>query len=188
MKSINDIGVRFGMLLVIEEVKIDKSSRKRYICLCECGNTHEALSSHLRAGRITHCGCEKYKGEKHTQWGGVGEISGNFWYNHIIRSANGSKNGNRERKSKELTIDIEYAWNLFLKQNRKCALSGIELNFPKVHKDKNYNASLDRINSNIGYVEGNVQWVHKDVNMMKNKYDQNYFIEICKLITKHNEN
>lgn len=187
MRKINDIGVKFGMLLVIEELKNENLSGKRYICLCECGNTHEALSSHLRSGKITHCGCNRYKGEKHSQWGGSGEISGDFWYSHVIRSANGSKNGNRERRSKDINIDINYGWELFLKQNRRCALSGLELTFPKVSKDKSYTASLDRIDSSKGYIIGNVQWVHKHINMMKNKYDQNYFIEICKLITKHNE-
>ena len=54
-------------------------------------------------------------------------------------------------------------------------LTGLDLN------DKDY--SLDRIDSNNGYVEGNVQWVHKDVNMMKKDYNQEYFINICKLIT-----
>ena len=45
-------------------------------------------------------------------------------------------------------------------------------------------ASLDRIDSNKGYVEGNVQWVHVDVNYMKLDYDQDYYINICRLIAK----
>jgi len=43
-------------------------------------------------------------------------------------------------------------------------------------------ASLDRIDSSKGYVKGNLQWVHKDINMMKNHYNQKYFIEICKKV------
>jgi hypothetical protein len=72
------------------------------------------------------------------------------------------------------------------KQGRKCALSGININFPKVHKDRNYNASIDRIDSSLGYVVGNVQWVDKDVNMMKRTYNNEYFIKMCKLIAENN--
>lgn len=43
-------------------------------------------------------------------------------------------------------------------------------------------ASLDRIQNDKGYIEGNVQWVHKDINRMKNIFEQNYFIDICKKI------
>lgn len=45
--------------------------------------------------------------------------------------------------------------------------------------------SLDRIDSNKGYVEGNVQWVHKDVNMMKQSYSNERFIGICCMIALH---
>ena len=76
-------------------------------------------------------------------------------------------------------------WDLFIKQNRKCALSGLELSFPKINGDQSYTASIDRIDSSLGYIEGNVQWVHKDINIMKNKYDQDYFIQMCKLISEN---
>lgn len=187
MKKKIEIGNKFGKLLATEEVKERKSGGIRYKCLCDCGNTHEAFATHLRRGLITHCGCTPHKGAKHHQWTGVGEISGEFWWTHIVRSANGSKNGNRVRKPKELTITIEYAWDLFLNQGRRCALSGLELTFPTKWKDKTWTASLDRIDSSKGYVEGNVQWVHKDVNIMKNKFDNQYFINMCKNINQwHN--
>ncbi len=182
MKKKIEIGNKFGKLLAIEEVEKRKSGGIRYKCLCDCGNTHEAFATHLRRGLITHCGCSKLKGANHHQWTGVGEISSAFWYDHIVRSANGSKLNNKTRKPKELNITIEYAWDIFISQERRCALSGLELAFPKVSKDKNWTASLDRIDSSKGYVEGNVQWVHKDVNIMKNKFDNQYFINMCKKI------
>ena len=44
-------------------------------------------------------------------------------------------------------------------------------------------ASIDRIDSSIGYVIGNVQWVHKQVNFMKGTMEQKEFIKFCKLIS-----
>jgi hypothetical protein len=40
-------------------------------------------------------------------------------------------------------------------------------------------ASLDRIDSSKGYIEGNLQWVHKDVNIMKMDLSQVEFIDYC---------
>lgn len=186
MKKKIEIGNKFGKLLAVEEIPERKSGGIRYKCLCDCGNYHEAFATHLRKGKITHCGCTPVLGSKHHQWTGVGEISSAFWYDHIVRSANGSKANNRTRKPKELTLTITEAWELFLKQNKKCALTNLDLNFPKKHRDKNYNASLDRIDSTKGYTLDNVQWVHKDVNIMKNKFDNNYFIDMCKKIYLNN--
>ena len=38
-----------------------------------------------------------------------------------------------------------------------------------------------------GYIKGNVQWVHKDINYMKSNFEQPYFIDVCKMIAKKNE-
>lgn len=182
MKKINAIGQKFGKLTVISQHSKTRNGHIRYTCKCECGNTNNVLITHLRQGNTKSCGCDRPIGKTHKQWNGVGEISGNFWYNHVVRSATGSKG----RKKLEINISKEYVWDLFLKQNRKCMLSGLELKFPDKHKDKSWTASLDRIDSSKGYIEGNVQWVHKDVNMMKRIYNQDYFIKICKLIAKKN--
>jgi hypothetical protein len=70
-------------------------------------------------------------------------------------------------------------------QNFKCKLSGLEINFSHSKKD-NYNAtaSIDRIDSNKGYIKGNLQWIDKNVNLMKNHFNQDYFLEICERITE----
>jgi len=183
MKRINPIGYTYGKLTVISEHSKTRNNHYRYTCKCECGNTTNVLLTHLQRSNTTSCGCDKKSiGNTHHQWNGVGEISGNFWHNHIVRSANGGK-----RRTLELDINKEYAWDLFLKQNRKCALSGIELKFPSKWKDPIYTASLDRIDSGLGYIKNNVQWVHKDINMMKNKFNQNYFIDMCKKIANNQD-
>ncbi len=182
MKKINIIGQKFGKLTVLLEHSKTRNGHERYTCQCECGNTCNILKTHLRQGNTKSCGCDRPIGKSHYQWKGIGEISGDFWHNHIVRSANGTKT----RRIIELTITKEYVWDLFLKQNKKCALSGIELKFPSKSKDKSYTASLDRIDSSKGYNEDNVQWVHKDINFMKNKFNNEYFINMCKLISQNN--
>jgi hypothetical protein len=85
-------------------------------------------------------------------------------------------------------ITIEDISLLLEKQNFQCALSSIPiiLNYGGIEKCTN-TASLDRIDNKIGYIINNVQWVHKDVNWMKQDFDQPYFISLCIAIAHRNQ-
>ena len=48
-------------------------------------------------------------------------------------------------------------------------------------------ASIDRIDSKSGYIEGNIQWVHKFINSMKLDHTQEEFIKLCKAVVNHNQ-
>lgn len=50
------------------------------------------------------------------------------------------------------------------------------------------NMSIDRINSDIGYEEGNIQWVDKRINMMKGSLSNEEFIELCTKVANYNKN
>ena len=63
---------------------------------------------------------------------------------------------------------------MFLNQERRCALSGVPISF------EDHTASLDRIANAVGYVKGNVQWLHKHVNMGKRDISQEVFIQMCR--------
>jgi hypothetical protein len=83
-------------------------------------------------------------------------------------------------------ITIAEAWELFVKQDGVCALSGIPIYLPKnckEHESGVGTASLDRIDSSKGYNINNVQWVHKKLNMMKREMSNSDFIIWCKLVT-----
>lgn len=78
---------------------------------------------------------------------------------------------------------MEDLWNLFEKQERKCAMTGLGLTLRGYGKPPG-TASVDRIDSSKGYTKDNIQWVHKDVNKMKMDFTKEYFIEVCRLITE----
>jgi len=178
-------GKKINMLTFLkEDVKWNKQKKNKYykkwMCKCDCGIIKSIGVAHVMRGQIKSCGClHKRINSDNPLFTGVGEISSAFWLRGVMRT----KFASAKRRTIGVSITIEEAWNLFLEQKRRCALTGLELKFPESGKDKNWTASLDRIDSSKPYEIGNIQWVHKHINVMKNKYSQEYFIEMCKLIS-----
>lgn len=168
---------RFHHWLVIKRVRQFERINTIYECQCDCGTVKTVYSKHLLSGQSKSCGCQTKSGADHKQWLGVGELSGSFFVSIKTHATKGN------RAKLDFQVSKEYLWNLFLEQNRRCALTNKELVFNFNRKiGPEHTASLDRIDSSKGYIEGNVQWIHKDVNIMKNSYDQQYFIDTCKSI------
>ena len=114
---------------------------------------------------------DRIYGKNHKQWTGYMEISGTYWCQIA---------GSAKDRNISMSITIEDIWNKFIEQNRKCALSGVELTFGDgVNKYKNTTASLDRIDSLKGYTLDNIQWVHKDINQMKWSFTLDIFYKMC---------
>lgn len=179
------VGQKFGMLTVIKYAG-KPGLKHRWICQCECGSQKDIQENHLKTGNTKSCGClHKRKGKDSPFFKGFGEIPLDV-FSVIKRGAKGG--GKSNRKEKEFTVTIEYLWQLFLDQNRRCALTGLEIGFDGTVKENKLTntskrtASLDRVDSSKGYIEGNVQWVHKDINIMKNDLDNSTFLRYCSLV------
>ena len=89
----------------------------------------------------------------------------------------------------EWNLTIEHLDNLYDFQQQRCALSGAALTLDHGQNNgvDNGNASLDRIDSDVGYVVGNVQFVTKDINMGKQKLSNADFVEMCRQVALFNE-
>lgn len=182
----NDLtGQKFGHLEVLKMAQTEKSGKRccwRAICKCHnCGNENfDANVQNIKRGRTGSCGCDKSRydktrGKNSSLYTGYEEISGKLW---------GTIKTRAKRKGRDLDVDIKYAWELYVEQDRKCALSGLTICFGIAnHKTSCTTASLDRIDSAKGYIKGNVQWVHKSVNLMKNDLPEDVFIGICDMIS-----
>jgi len=159
---------------------------KQYIRKCpECGallpySSYESWFHATRWNNMCWSCAGKHRNmptrKNNKAWKGYEEISLTY-FNGVKISA--------ERRNIPFNLTIKDLWDLFLKQDRKCALSNLLLDFTYGNKRKyRGNASLDRIDSTKGYIKDNVQWVHKDINFMKQNFEQSYFINMCNGVSK----
>lgn len=138
----------------------------------------------LTQGRTRSCGCDKSRYAKNTGEGnyrftGFREIRGSFWSKCLLGA-----------KARGLIFDVtvEYAWELFESQGRRCAISGVPIEFGVYSKKAtSTTASLDRLDNTNGYIVGNVQWVHKRINIMRNTLSVPEFVEWCGIVASHAE-
>lgn len=169
---------KYGRLKVKSFAGTDAWGKSEWLCECECGKVVTVGISNLNQGHNKSCGCLRRELTGKRLWQGCGELSKDFW-SSIKRSA--------KSRNIDFNVTIEYAWKLFLEQNRKCKLSGLDINLYSHKRDKiRRTASLDRIDNNKGYVLDNIQWVHKHINVCKHTYGNEEFIKICNLISKLN--
>lgn len=108
-----------------------------------------------------------------------------IWEAAQSRTFNAKSSG---AKDKEFNITRDYLEKLYENQNGACALTGVEMTY--IHnKGKIFtNMSLDRIDSKLGYIESNVQFVCVIVNLMKNTLTVDELKNWCKLILEHKQN
>ena len=142
-------------------------------CRCKCGKelyVNKYTLDNGKSVRCRQCFGETMVGDNNPNFRGYKNIPGRI----ITRS---------KRRAKELGVpwemDIKFLNSLYIKQEGRCAMTGLPISFI----DKT--ASLDRIKSTEGYTDNNVWWVHKDVNIMKNGFELEYFTYICKKVSEN---
>jgi len=174
------VEAKWGVLKVFTD-------RRRYcVVKCTCGSVETRREDHVLSGRTKCCkSCASKKtarehGVPEPGYKGVGDLSGTFW-SHIRRGA--------KKREIGFNLGIEDAWNLFIKQGQRCALSNVLITLSRhaaagAPVRKEITASLDRKDSSKGYFLSNVQWVHKEINYIKRGLSQKEFIDWCVAVSK----
>ena len=176
----NLTGSTFGSWKVLhKDVNLKFKGKICWICECICGNKSSILTQSLLAGKTKNC---RKCADKNKSCGIKNKLN-----SRII--ANIKQGAKRRGIEFNLGSDVkEYLYNLlFIKQNKLCALSGLPIKVSDTNNGQSHGeatASLDRIDSSIGYIKGNVQWVHKVINQMKWDMNQNEFISFCEAVAR----
>lgn len=169
--KINDM---CGKWLILDD-KIIIEKEAKVFCKCtECNLTERYVPAFQLVNGVSQrcsiCGFSNKK-ENNPSWRGYKEIPYAWFSKYFIR-------GNKKRSG---NITIQEVYDLWIKQNKKCKLSGLYIDFVKTQNG--ISASIDRIDSKQEYIISNIQLVHKDINLMKNHFNQDYFLDVCEKIT-----
>ena len=169
---------------ILESIK--KNNRTYYKVQCNCGYVGARRKDWVDSGRTTECkSCSAKRTASRygtpSRFKGVGGLS----MTHYSAIRNGA-----ERRNIPFEVSIDFLWSLYIKQNGKCALTGVDITLVPKIKNSNVDwdiisASVDRIDSTRGYTEDNVQWVHKEINRFKNSYSLVDFLTMCSLVVHH---
>jgi hypothetical protein len=168
-------GERHGRWTILGPTRHGSGGGLMWLCRCDCGTEQWHLTSHVcrvRDGKNDR-GCNDCGIKKRRRGGFTRRI-----YNKIKHAA--------DVRNLEFAVSHEFLEELFVKQDSKCALSGLPIKFAEYAKletrHRALTASLDRIDSSKGYTPDNVQWVHKSINWMKGALPQPLFVALCESV------
>ena len=149
------------------------SSCKQWLPLNkEFFSVHKKTKMGLR-GQCKEC-CQKYRRDRRSK------EDTNIWF--ADRASSAKHRIKRRRKNFSFTItyeDLDYPTH--------CPITGLELTYLTAGGGKGrvrnfHAASIDRIDSSLGYVPGNVQVVSSIANIMKNSLSENDFFNLIEMI------
>lgn len=167
---------KFGQWKVIKQDETNKKTHhSRWLCKCSCGKEKVLYARNLVRNHTISCGCSRRK----KMMSGCEDINSAYFTN-FKKSA--------LRRGYTFEITAEDVWYIYEQQNRKCAFSGLSVTFDKnTTHGKTITASIDRKNSNIGYIKDNIQIVHKCVNFLKRSMSDSELLFWSKLIYLNNK-
>lgn len=170
--TVLNIGSKYKHWTILEG-PIYKNSTAYYRVKCDCGTeTYKLPIELLYTNSDFQCEkcCQKERALKTTLKNGrIGDLTLTE-YTRLKRSA--------EKRNIIFEVSIKYLWELFQKQQQICAITGDYI--PNIKE-----ASLDRINSNLGYTEENVQWVTYQANISKHIMSMEELYKFCKKVLNH---
>jgi hypothetical protein len=105
--------------------------------------------------------------------------------------ANLNRAANRGDVSQKIEVSLDYVYSVGADQDFVCALTGSELEFTRggqmwLGKWCNPNScTIDRIDSNKGYIKGNIQLITWKANCLKQHLNNEELIEFCKDVAQY---
>ena len=167
------IGDKYKSWTVIGGPELFNGTHIKYEVQCECGTTKWVQANELtnsnRNFKCAKCAAKERGAAQAERNGKIGELTLTR-FTKLQRSA--------EKRNIEFLVSLEYLSNLYKSQNHICAITGRQINSID-------DASLDRIDSSKGYIEGNVQWTTYQANVSKHIMTMEELYQFCKDVLNH---
>lgn len=143
------IGEVIAKLTVVSREPDAQSRHKKWLCLCECGNTSVVYGIQLRSGKTKSCGC--LRSERNIELKTIHGLSHKWQFNALInirsRCTDPENKQYKDYGGRGITYDPR--WDL----EPLAFYNDIETLGPKPPK-----MTLDRINNDVGYFIENMRW------------------------------
>lgn len=165
-------GQKFGKLILIGKGDRIAPGQQKWLCSCECGNTIQARSWHLRNGNYTSCGCMLKIRAQETFRNYRKNLYTDFPYG-FQEVFNTYKKG---AKSRNLVFELSKDEFFTLTQNNCYYCNSVPNNKKSREKDFIYNG-VDRKNNLEGYKSDNCVSCCKICNVAKNTLSFDEFLE-----------
>jgi hypothetical protein len=149
-----------------------------WICRCGCGIEKSVRAQYLLGGVSKKC--QKCATPTPVI---IRDAMPHFYWRMVVLNA--------KKRDLEVTVLPEEAYAVLIEQDFKCTYSGLPITFAISSTDHMHGmttASMDRIDSALGYIAGNIQWVHKDINFMKRSMSDQQFVDLCMVVTNYRGN
>lgn len=169
-------------LTLLRRIPSDKwRNNTRWVCKCSCGaETRPILLGNITSGHTKTCGGSSHvkSGKDSATFTGHEEVHGKFMYSVSSRANDAGRS---------CTVTAVDVWNIYVAQWKRCFYTGLPIHFYPGPKDMAHEqtASLERLDSSLGYDVGNVVLVHKDLNLMKRGFTIKRFLTYCRLVTEN---
>ena len=182
------INQRFGRLLVLEYIGLDKRGNSIWKCQCDCGNVKNIKGGSLQQKRTKSCGCLK------------GEITAEKWRNSThsrIKKGQSGRNAlfsrykiSAKKRNLEFNLTKEEFERLTQQNCFYCGNEPIQIAYNGQSKRRKewskciYNG-IDRKNNSEGYVIENCVPCCKKCNIAKGIMNINEFLRHINKIKEH---
>ena len=170
MKIVDKTGMRFGRWLVLEKTsEIRKGKGFLYVCVCDCGTVRKLGSGSLNERYPSRsCGCLRSENVSKATRKSYGESAFNHLYLYY-------KNNSKKKNRKFLLSKDDFK---YLTQGH-CYYCGIEskqiIKETTGYGEYIYNG-IDRVDSSVGYVLGNVMPCCSVCNIAKHDMGEQEFL------------
>jgi hypothetical protein len=163
-----------GVISIGKHLKKGGGTEYAFLVPCPKCNHQRTVKRRQHAIGMSSKICKRCSNKNNNPMGLVGAVRLSFFKKYEVGA---------HQRNKEWKITAQDAASQLELQDSKCALTGVHLDAGASGCHLNQiTASLDRIDNSKGYTADNIQWVHKDVNMMRGALTIERFQELCKMV------
>lgn len=155
-------GKRFGKLVAIRLLGVNKHKQRIWECICDCGKTTISIASKLQQNRKISCGCSAKDWHRLPPgWASRNEIYGQY-------------RGKANRRNISFLLSMEEFESIATANCYYCGRTPSNIRARRGQTPFPYNG-IDRVDNSRGYERGNVVPCCRQCNYAKNEYPINEF-------------